>query len=279
MAKPFDATTKQLVEAQPAAWLEFAGLLTRGRGTATIEVIEADLSTVTAEADRVLRVTEAAASYLAHLEFQSGYDATMGERLLRYNALLRYRHALPVRSVVVLLRPEADGPAVNGLVESGSEAAQDLLRFRYRVVRVYEQPVEAILTGGLTTLPLAPLADLSGSAVGDVVRRMGARIDAEAAPAEAGMLWTATYVLMGLRYPSALTEQLLRGVRQMKESVTYQAILAEGVRDVILRQGVKRFGAPSAQAQAALAAITSVERLEQLAERLLEVETWDELLA
>jgi len=47
------------------------------------------------------------------------------------------------------------------------------------------------------------------------------------------MLWTATYVLMGLKYPSAFTEQLLRGVRQMKESVTYQAILAEGVRDVI----------------------------------------------
>jgi hypothetical protein len=40
-----------------------------------------------------------------------------------------------------------------------------------------------------------------------------------------------------------------------------------------------RFGVPTADTEAALAGITSVERLEQLAERLLQVESWDDLLA
>jgi predicted transposase YdaD len=111
------------------------------------------------------------------------------------------------------------------------------------------------------------------------------------------------YVLMGLRYPRELSGQLLRGVRGMKESVTYMEIFEEGEakgqaigeargqaigeakgqaigeRKVILRLGRKRFGEPDAATIAALEAISSVERLEQLAVRLLEVESWTDLLA
>lgn len=287
MSKPFDATTKQLVEAQPEAWLAYAGL----SGVTSAEVIEADLSTVTAEADRVVRVN-AAEPYLVHLEFQASYNLTMGERLLRYHVLLRYRHGLPVRSIVLLLRREADGPGLSGVLRSGTETEHDLLHFHYRVVRVYEQPVEAVLAGGLATLPLA---DVSAVALPEVVRRMEERIAREAPDAQAGMLWTAAYVLMGLKYPIALTAQLLKGVRQMKESVTYQAILEEGraegeargeargkaeeARSLLLRLGRKRFGPPDTAAGVSIAAIDSVERLEHLAERLLEVESWQELLA
>ena len=53
---------------------------------------------------------------------------------------------------------------------------------------------------------------------------------------------------------------------------------AEEARNLILRLGAKRFGQPDAQMQATIDAVTSVEQLEQLAERLLEVESWQELL-
>jgi predicted transposase YdaD len=76
----------------------------------------------------------------------------------------------------------------------------------------------------------------------------------------------------------------------MKESTTYQAILREGraeglaegrgeeAQAILLRQGTKRFGVPSEEARSALEAITAIERLEALTERLLDVESWDELL-
>lgn len=38
----------------------------------------------------------------------------------------------------------------------------------------------------------------------------------------------AAFILMGLRYESAMVQTLLRGVGQMRESTTYQAILEEG---------------------------------------------------
>jgi hypothetical protein len=69
----------------------------------------------------------------------------------------------------------------------------------------------------------------------------------------------------------------------MRESVTYQAILQEGreeeARAILRRLGTKRFGPPSETARAVLEGISGIERLERLSERLLDVESWEELLA
>ncbi len=115
---------------------------------------------------------------------------------------------------------------------------------------------------------------------------MEERLDKEMEPAQAAILWASTYILMGLRYPPALAAQLLRGVRNMKESTTYQAILEEGAaqgradeaRLLLLLLGDKRFGAADARIRRAIESITSVERLEQLTARILDVSNWDELL-
>jgi predicted transposase YdaD len=83
---------------------------------------------------------------------------------------------------------------------------------------------------------------------------------------------------------------LLRGVVNMKESVTYQAILDEGeaigvakgkaedARKLLLLQGRERFGEPSAKIVALLDAVTDLGRLEALLLRLLHAKTWEELL-
>ncbi|HZP80036.1 MAG TPA: hypothetical protein VFB21_00235 [Chthonomonadaceae bacterium] len=70
----------------------------------------------------------------------------MGERMLLYNVLAYSRYKLPVQSVIILLRKEADGPAMSGKI--GYEAPQSQagsLALRYRVVRVWEKAVEEVL--------------------------------------------------------------------------------------------------------------------------------------
>lgn len=158
------------------------------------------------------------------------------------------------------------------------------------MVRLWQRPVEPILAGGLGTLPLAPLADVPPEALPAVVARMDERL-AAAPKSQQAELWTATYILMGLRYPADVAHRLLREVRAMRESSTYQAILAEGkaegetegalkeARKLLLALGSRRFGAPSPAVRDTLASIATVQRLEQLSERLLDVESWDELLA
>lgn len=68
----------------------------------------------------------------------------------------------------------------------------------------------------------------------------------------------------------------------MHESDTYQAILDEGAiaqsKRLLLRLGRKRFGDPDESLRSALEAISELPRLEQLSERLLEVDSWQDLL-
>ena len=292
----YDVTTKDLVELRLGDWLPYIGLPPE-----EVEVVEAELSTISLAADKVLRIMGAAPSLL-HIEFQSRHDPTLPERTLHYSVVLHVRHKLSVRSAVLLLSADADRSSITGILQYRLPDTGVYLEFRYQVVRVWEKPVEEVLAGGLGTLPLAPLSNVTEEELPAVIERMKTRIDAEATPEQAGKLWTATNVLMGLRYEAAFTQQLLQGVMNMKESVTYQAIVEEGrqegrqmglqegiqlgleagraeeVRRILLRQGGKRFGLPSEVVQSTLQAITTLDALETLTDRLLDVESWTELL-
>jgi len=85
-----------------------------------------------------------------------------------------------------------------------------------------------------------------------------------------------------VRYDPAVISALKREVLKMEESITYQEIKGLGrleeARKMILRQGKRRFGRASRKAAQALEAITDLERLEVLGERLVEAKSWEELL-
>ncbi|MBY0527705.1 MAG: hypothetical protein K2R98_30185, partial [Gemmataceae bacterium] len=267
MSKPFDATLRDMLEMNAGDGLAFIGLHAAG----PLVVIDTDVSTVTTQADKVIRVGGAPA-WLVHIEFQTGRDRHLGHRLLQYNVLLSSRHRVPVQSVVVLLRPEADGSRMTGRMERSVPGGARYLEFRYKVVRAWEKPVAEVMKGGIGMLPLAPLSAARRDELPAIIQRMRQRFDREATPAEAARLWTATYVLMGLRYPAVLTAKLLEGVRAMKESTTYQAILAEGkvegraegLRKALLVVGQRQFGEPDKATRATVEAVTDAAHLEQL---------------
>ena len=68
MSKLFDALTRSLLEKYPADWLNQLGLI-HGE---PVRVMNSDLSSVTAEADKVIRV-EGPQPWLVHIELQAGY--------------------------------------------------------------------------------------------------------------------------------------------------------------------------------------------------------------
>ncbi len=313
MSKPYDSTTKFLVEGFPRDWLEFAGLGPIGR----VDVIDANLSTITAEADKVLRVAEPE-PWLAHVELQTSHEGHLPRRLLRYNTLLDDRHDLPTRSIVVLLRPEADGANLSGVYRRSLPGGPSFLEFRYDVIRVWEQPVESVLNGGLGTLPMAPVSDLAGMEPTEVIRRMKHRISRESKP-DKGLFWSATGLLMGLRFSSKEISKLLRGVRGMKESSFYQMILEEGkaegeakglamgkaeglalgeakglalgkaegvaqgeakeARKILLLVGQHLWGKPNSNVVEAINSLSDPKQVESLIEGSLQASSWDELLS
>ncbi len=278
MPHPYDASMKYLLQTRLADWLPLSGRAT----TAELQVIDTDLATVTAAADRVLRVCEDP-PWLLHLELQSSRDRDLLPNLPAHNILMERRHGVLVRTVVVLLRKSADWAELTGMFQREFPGEPPYLVFRYGVVRVWQLPTEMFLSGGLGILPLAPLSDVVEAELPGVIRRMDRRIRAEATVDEGGTLWTAADVLMGLRYPRQLVAQLLQGVHGMRESVTYQAIVEEGVvrarQEVLLQLGRRRFGSPSTAIETALRGITDPDRLTRLTDALLDVSSWEELLA
>lgn len=279
MARDYGPTLKGLVEVEPASWLPLAD-----RPPAPVSVIDADVSAVlSGAADKFLRV-HADPEYVLHLDFQSGHDAAqLPPRLRLYNAVADYRTGCPVRSVAVLLREEADSPQLTGVLQRGLPGEPPEEVFRYRVIRVWQLPVEQLLTGGLGTLPLAPISDMDRGQLPGVIRRMKQRLRQER---QAKELWQATEVLLGMRYPPDIVDILLRGVTGMKESSTYQRIVAEGLakgraeeaRHFLLELGADRFGPADDQARAAIEAISDVERLEELGKGVRRAASWQELL-
>jgi hypothetical protein len=63
-----------------------------------------------------------------------------------------------VLNVAVLLRLEADSPQLTGSFERAFPGQERIALLRYRVLRVWQLPVEQLLNGGIGTLPLAPSA-------------------------------------------------------------------------------------------------------------------------
>src|SRR5437763_129011 len=112
MSKPFDATLKDLLELSPADWLLLTGTPRR-----RVSLIDADISTISGAADKVILVRDKP-NWLLHVDFQAGPDTTLPRRAHLYNAVLEHRHDLLVRSLVVLLRPAAELANVNGVFES-----------------------------------------------------------------------------------------------------------------------------------------------------------------
>jgi predicted transposase YdaD len=270
--KPFDSTLKEMSERRPRPWMR----LLLGRPVVDVQVINADLSTITAEADKLFLIQDPDPC-LVRNEFESTYKAEAPLKGLRYSVLARSRHGLPVRTIFVLLRPEADGQAFSGTPEEEWPDGTKYLVFRYNVVRVWELPTEPLLAGDLATLPLAPISRVSEEDLYAVVRRVRERIGQEASPDEAAELLAATGFLLGLTHSGEPLKALLEGLGRMRESATYQLAVEEGeVREGkrwLHRLGERLIGPMSPEIQAKIEKIDDLDRLHHLADRLLEVST------
>jgi hypothetical protein len=250
-----------------------------GRGL-PVRVVDSDVSTVTAEADKVLLVGGPQPG-IVHVEVQSSYDKSLPLRLFRYDALLSVRHDLPVLSAAVLLAPEVDGPAIDGLFAQEWPDGRCRVELRYPVVRVWELPVDD-LAAGPGTFPLIALAARSE----DELERVAAPVLAalhDPPTQDERELHSALYFLVGRRFSKDVAARILRGDPTMRESVTYMAVLEEGrideARRMILRLGTTRFGPPDDASRARLDALAELEKLEALGDRVLTAVSWEDILA
>ena len=128
---------KFFAEDHSVDWVEHLG-----HGKQPTVVIDADLATVVGASDKIILVGRGKNRWLLLIEMLASYKDYIPERTHWHSTLLAHRHSLPVRSVIVLLRPEADGPAMTGSFERGFPGEMPYDIFRYRIVRIWQISVQ-----------------------------------------------------------------------------------------------------------------------------------------
>jgi hypothetical protein len=284
MSLPFDATLKDILGQEPAD-LQEAFQLFQLPAVVPAQPLNVDLSTISAATDIGFGFGDPLQE-IVDLNFQSGPDPNVAARLLLYNAAFHLKYLVPVRSILVLLRPKAETAGLTGKLTYISGRWR--VKFDYDVVRLWKQPIGPFLKGGLGLLPLAPLCKLPkgkplNEALREVVREIDRRLAEEIDHAQAVRIVTAAFILTGTRVPKDSLAAIYDGVKIMHESNAYDMILDEGRIEgeirLLLRQGRKRFGPPSPKIEAALTAIKDIDRLERLGDAIFTAKSWNKLLA
>jgi hypothetical protein len=128
MSHRFDATLKDIIAQHPADFVDVFGL----PANEPVTPLNIDLSTISAATDVALAYGSPIHS-VVDLNFQSGPDPGLPGRLHFYNASIHLRHDVEVLSILVLLRPKADGTNLTGKLSYGADDCR--VEFGYRVIR------------------------------------------------------------------------------------------------------------------------------------------------
>ncbi|MGP0069818.1 MAG: hypothetical protein ACLQGP_40230 [Isosphaeraceae bacterium] len=283
MPLPFDATLKDLARRHPEDDVSSFRL-----GDASdIRALNVDLSVISAATDVVLGHGDPIKSVL-DLNFQTGSDPDLADRICLYNAALCYRFHVPVHSVAILLRPKAEHPNLTGRLTYSAQPRRGKMDFRYEVIRIWEIPAKRLLRCGPGVLPLSVLGALPPGVtmedgVAEVVAKLCRRVERTYDREEANHLITSTLILSGLRLDRVLAVNMFRRYRAVEDSTTYQYIIEQGeiknMRRMLLKRGARLLGAPTEAVRAAIQELEDLPRLERMMDCALDSATsWNDVL-
>lgn len=209
----FDSTCRRLAEQFPedfATWL-------LGKPIRSMVLSPTELSLEPIRADNLILIE--AESEILHIEWQTDPKQVLPMRLADYRLRIhrKYPHKT-IHQVVIYLRQTSSLQVYQDYFEIAGMYAE------YRVIRIWEVPVDDLMQyPGL--LPFAALGqtDEPEQMLRSVVRRMGRLSDTNQQHEVLG----AAYFLSGLVLDQVTIGKIIRR-DIMQESVTYQAVLAEG---------------------------------------------------
>jgi predicted transposase/invertase (TIGR01784 family) len=266
----YDNTCKYLAENFPediSSWL-------LGFRVSLVQMQPTELSVEPIRADSMILLTNH--NLILHVEFQTRPDREMGFRMLDYR--VRAHRKFPekqMRQVVIYLTPTTSDLVTLTTFELEST------RHEFEVVRLWEQP-SSIFLESVGLYPFASLAQTDQPEL--VLREVAARIENIPERKLQADISAMSYILAGLVLDRDRVGRIIRR-DIMRESVTYQEILAEGevkgktqglaegrigeARGLVIRQLTRKLGNVSSKLLAKIEAL-SLERVESLGEDLLD---------
>jgi predicted transposase/invertase (TIGR01784 family) len=262
----YDNTCKYLAENFPediSSWL-------LGARVSLVQMQPTELSVEPIRADSMILLTNH--NLILHVEFQTRPDREMGFRMLDYR--VRAHRKFPdkqMRQVVIYLTPTTSDLVTLTTFEL------EFTRHEFEVIRLWEQPASIFLES-VGLYPFASLAQTDDPEL--VLRDVAAKIEEIPSRKLQADISAMSYILAGLVLDRDRVGRIIRR-DIMRESVTYQEILAEGevkgetqgrvkeARGLVIRQLNRKLGNVSPNFLAKIEDL-SLELVESLGEDLLD---------
>jgi hypothetical protein len=303
MAGGHDQLFKDLLRAFPADFLWLAGEAVAAKlelGGLELQPAEVFLDQPRGDQRRLDLVTRAeartggAGPVLLHVEIELRYRSTVAARLWLYNCLLHQRHGLPVHTFVLWLH--GGPPGASAGIHRQESLGEELHRFHFRGLGLSRALAAPLLA---RPEPLAwALAALALPAAGDrrglrraCLGRIAAAPDLDEARRFLLFNCVATYLELdggaAAEFAALLAEHQGTEDRTMmtwEEKVEARGVekgksegKREGMRTLLLRQLRQRFAPLPEAATERVAAITSMDELTRLADRVLTARSLEDL--
>ncbi len=282
MAKEYDTSLNTLIDKHPEEW---GRLLAHQIGISATSIKTEDTKlSIESHTDKLFRVNRDP-PLLIHLEMQASSRLGLPKRVWHYNTNADFRHYLPVRSIVMLLRQSSVASDINGVYERFDPTGRFIHKFEYDVLKLWEMSFEELLPFGPYPLPLC-LTTKEGleDAETTVERAKDVLRDSQLDLTIKRDIWGMLFTLGGLNHSRTILEALRMNIDEeiMEESSFVHMIEDRGIiRDrisSILRLGRTRFGEPTTNQEQILRRTRDLSRLEIMLDRLLTATNWEELL-
>ncbi|MCS5692912.1 DUF4351 domain-containing protein [Cyanobium sp. FGCU-6] len=285
-----DDFCKRLVASHPASVSRWVLSLTAPNTaapppSAPWRLLDRELSSEPLRADAVILLPQVPAPIL-HLEFQTRPDPAMAERMLAYWIRLHQRFHRPIQQVVIHLRPTASPLARIDHLAIGRT------RHHFHCLRLWEQDAAPLLADP-ALLPLAVLARSAEPRPEQLLLRVQQRLQTITDPDQRRRTTTGCQLLAGLTFDPDVIQRLL-AMSILEDSSVYQLIVRKGLEEgrqlgmeqgrqeeaarLLLHQLARRCG-PLSEAQCASIRALDLQRLEQLADAVLDFHGPADLIA
>jgi hypothetical protein len=229
--------------------------------------------------------------FLIHLEHESSKRPGFPKRMYNYFMRFTEKYDLPVYPVVIFSydTPISPAPAIYKVVFPDLT----VLQFRYRVIqlnripwrRFVKQP-NPVATALMTKMQI-PVGDRPK--VKAQCLRLLATLKLTPDNAELIYVFIDSYLELTSAENRIFERELARIAPDVKDDTTMEVISrwrregreegrSEGERIALFRMGSRRFGEPDTHTRESIEAISSTDKLNSLIDRLLEANSWEDLM-
>jgi len=229
--RSYDQELKRLLNRAPNTFLALAF-----PGVVWQSAVESFLPAKPRIADLVWRVADSTGAVtIVHIELQTKVEKNISRRVAEYAFRLHLREKLPVRSLVVFLRPARTIPEPSF---GWSSFGTPTMTFTYDQLRLWEVPQERLLqTHDYDLYPLAGL--LKGASVDTLVETADRLAVAPLPPDTRDILTRSLVLLAGVRFPRDLISEVMRRKR-MIENLWEESSLGAALEQLAEERGEAR---------------------------------------